>query len=83
MWDNNQSAVENRDGQGGYASKAEIADALDALGYRIPWVVSYVDMGEVQEEFCEEWEAQERVAELCAAGFHASYADRLPQPAKV
>ncbi len=83
LWDHNQSAVENRDGQGGYATKEEIGAALDALGYRILWVVSYVDLGEVQEEFCEEWEAEERVAELRAAGFHASYAERLPQPAKV
>ena len=68
LWDHNQSAVENRDGNGGYASKAEIAEALDGLGYRILWVVSYVDTGEVREEYSEEWEAQERCEELCAAG---------------
>ena len=74
LWDHNQSAVENRDGNGGYASKAEIAEALDGLGYRILWVVSYVDTGEVREEYCEEWEAQERCEELRAAGFiGASY----------
>ena len=31
LWDHNDSAVENRDGQGGYATKEEIAQALDAL----------------------------------------------------
>ena len=36
---------------GGYASKEEIGEALDALGYRILWVVSYVDTGEVREEY--------------------------------
>ena len=54
LWDHNQSAVENRDGQGGYATKEEIAEALDALGYRILWVVSYVDTGEVREEYNED-----------------------------
>ena len=74
LWDHNQSAVENRDGNGGYASKAEIAEALDGLSYRILWVVSYVDTGEVTEEYNEEWEAQERCEELRAAGFiGASY----------
>ena len=48
LWDHNESAVENRDGQGGYATKEEIGEALDALGYRILWVVSYVDLGEVK-----------------------------------
>ena len=69
LWDHNQSAVENRDDSGGYASKEEIAQALDALGYRIVWVVSYLDLGEVEEEFTEEWEAQSRCNELRAAGF--------------
>jgi hypothetical protein len=37
-------------------------------------VVSYVDTGEVREEYNEEWEAQERCEELRAAGFiGASY----------
>jgi len=81
LWDNNQSAVENRDGNGGYASKEEIGAALDALGYRILWVVSYVDTGEVREEYNEEWEAQERCKELRAAGSFATYSPCLPQPA--
>jgi len=81
LWDHNQSAVENRDGNGGYASKEEIGAALDALGYRILWVVSYVDTGEVREEYNEEWEAQERCKELRAAGSFATYSPCLPQPA--
>ena len=84
LWDHNQSAVENRDGNGGYASKEEIGEALDAQGYRILWVVSYVDTGEVREEYCEEWEAQERCEELRAAGFFPTYSECLPhrQPAE-
>jgi hypothetical protein len=82
LWDHNQGAVENRDGNGGYASKAEIGEALDALGYRILWVVSYVDTGEVCEEYPEEWEAQERCEALRAAGIPATYAERLPVKSK-
>ena len=81
LWDHNQSAVENRDGNGGYASKAEIGEALDALGYRILWVVSYVDTGEVREEYCEEWEAQGECEELRTAGFFGASLFRVfPQP---
>jgi hypothetical protein len=79
LWDHNQSAVENRDGNGGYASKAEIAEALDGLGYRILWVVSYVDTGEVREEYREESEAQERCEALRADGvLGATYCEQLP-----
>ena len=81
LWDHNQSAVENRDGNGGYASKAEIAEALDGLGYRILWVVSYVDTGEVREEYCEEWEG-EYAAKSCAAGFFVQAIPRFPPPSK-
>ena len=62
--DHNQIAVENRDLNGGYASKSRNSRMLDGLGYRILWVVSYVDTGEVREEYCEEWEAKERCEEL-------------------
>lgn len=33
LWDNNQSAVEDRDDQGGYPSESQITEALKALGY--------------------------------------------------
>ena len=79
LWDHKQSAVENRDGNGGYATKEEIAEALDALGYRILWVVSYIDTGEVREEYREEWEAQERCEELRAAGLFPTYSQCLPE----
>lgn len=32
LWDNNQSAIENRDDQGGYASREEIRESLVGLG---------------------------------------------------
>ncbi len=79
LWDHNQSAVENRDGNGGYATKAQIGEALDALGYRILWVVSFVDTGEVREEYREESEAQERCEALRADGvLGATYCEQLP-----
>ncbi len=79
LWDHNQSAIENRDGNGGYATKAQIGEALDALGYRILWVVSYVDTGEVREEYREESEAQERCEALRADGvLGATYCEQLP-----
>ena len=79
LWDHNQSAVENRDGNGGYATKAQIGEALDALGYRILWVVSYVDTGEVREEYREESEAKERCEALRADGvLGATYCEQLP-----
>jgi hypothetical protein len=33
LWDNDQSAVENRDDQGGYPSEEQMGEALAALGY--------------------------------------------------
>lgn len=33
FWDHNQSAVENRDDQGGYPSEDELREAFDALGF--------------------------------------------------
>ena len=48
--------------------KQQIGEALDALGYRILWVVSYVDTGEVREEYREESEAQERCEALRRRG---------------
>ena len=63
-----KAPIENRDGNGGYATKAQIGEALDALGYRILWVVSYVDTGEVREEYREESEAQERCEAAAPTG---------------
>jgi len=34
FWDNDQSAVENRDDQGGYPSEDELRAAFDGLGYK-------------------------------------------------
>jgi hypothetical protein len=77
--DHNQRAVEDRDGAGGYATQEQIAEALTALGYRIRWAVSYVDVGETTEEFLEESEAIARVTQLRGAGFiGATYREVKP-----
>jgi len=34
FWDNDQSAVENCDDQGGYPSEDQLREAFDALGYQ-------------------------------------------------
>jgi hypothetical protein len=78
LWDNNQSAVENRDDQGGYPSAEEIREAFDGLGWRILWVVRWIDVGEVVECFDHEWEAEERCKALCAEGFFATFDAEIP-----
>jgi len=80
LWNNDQSAVECRDDGGGYPSKDELRAAWDGLGYRILYAVTCIDCGEETEEFQTEEEAQERVDELRAAGFLATYREVTPQP---
>ena len=46
-------------------------------------MVSYVDTGEVSEEYNEDWEAEERCEELRTAGFFASWSNRLPEVKEV
>jgi len=79
LWDNNQGAVENRDDQGGYPTREEIHEALTALNYGIVWVVRYIDVGQVSEEFDNEESAQERVDELLANNIYATYESVLPE----
>jgi len=81
LWDNDQSAVENRDDTGGYPSKAELCAAWDGLGYRILYALTWIDCGEETEVCQTKWEAQERVDDLRAAGFLATYREVTPQPA--
>jgi hypothetical protein len=79
LWNNNQSAVENTDDQGGYPSESELQEAWDALGYRIIYVVTWIDCGQESEEFDTEEGAEERVMELRKQGFDASYTEQLPE----
>lgn len=69
LWNNNQREVENRDGHGGYPSEKALTAACDALGWRLYFIVRYSEVGEVVEEYAEEWEAEERVKELKQAGY--------------
>jgi hypothetical protein len=68
LWDNNQRAIENQDDRGGCPSREELAEACDALGWRILYVVHYNDSGDTTEEYDLEEEAAERVLELRLQG---------------
>jgi len=49
------------------------------LNYGIVWVVRYIDVGQVTEEFDNEESAQERVKELLANGIYATYDSVTPE----
>jgi hypothetical protein len=78
LWDNNQRAVENSDDSGGYPSESELREACDALGWRILWVVRWVDVGEQVEEFDNEYDAEACCQDLRAAGIYATFDAELP-----
>jgi hypothetical protein len=83
LWDNNDSAVESSDDQGGYPSREELQEAFDGLGWRILFVVSYLDCGEQTETYKTEQEAGERVKALRVEGYiSATYAAREPVAVK-
>ena len=83
LWDNNDSAVANNDDQGGYPTVEELQEAFDGLGWRIQFVVSWLDCGQHTETFRDESEAAERVEALRAEGhISATYAALEPAPVK-
>jgi len=69
LW-NNGNTLENRDDQGGYATREQIHEAMEALGYRILHKVTWIDCGLETEYFDDEWDVIERCAELKRAGFY-------------
>jgi hypothetical protein len=70
LWNNNQRAIENVDDHGGYATRDEIHEAMNSLGYRITYVVTWIDCGPMSEEYDDEEEAIERCEELRGLGFY-------------
>lgn len=71
--DNNESAVANSDDSGGYPSTEELQEAMDALGWRIVWVVRFNDAGQQAEGYETEDEAADRCLTLATQGIYATY----------